>query len=285
MSATGASPDSLAGKLLRTQVVRRGLNRGAYRGETIHIDEVLRECRMAAQQHGWMIEDLPVAPQLRLMALYRPTDHPRRRVYFSSGIHGDEPAGPLAVRQLLRENLWPPGIELWMCPCLNPTGFPNNLRENVCGLDLNRDYRECQSLEIRAHIAWLERQPDFDLAICLHEDWEAHGFYLYELNPGHQFSLANPIIAAVSSVCPIDPSPIIEGRSAKNGVILPELDLNKRPQWPEALYLITHKTRCSYTLEAPSDFALSVRVNALVTAVNTILAHLDQDQPTHPENF
>jgi hypothetical protein len=44
-----------------------------------------------------------------------------------------------------------------------------------------------------------------------------------------------------------------------------------RPQWPEAFWLLTHKTRHSYTLEAPSDFPLETRVNALVTAVRVIL--------------
>jgi hypothetical protein len=34
------------------------------------------------------------------------------------------------------------------------------------------------------------------------------------------------------------------------------------------LYLISHKARQGYTLEAPSDFPLATRVNALVAAVN-----------------
>ena len=59
---------------------------------------------------------------------------------------------------------------LWLCPCLNPTGFPLNRRENAEGIDLNRDYRHLQSAEVRAHIDWLGRQPFFDLTLCLHED-------------------------------------------------------------------------------------------------------------------
>jgi hypothetical protein len=38
--------------------------------------------------------------------------------------------------------------------------------------------------------------------------------------------------------------------------------------------LITHKTRLSYTLEAPSDFLLSTRVAALVEAVKVVLERL-----------
>jgi len=158
-----------------------------------------------------------------------------------------------------------------LLPCLNPTGFPLNRRENAEGVDLNRDYRHLQTGEIRAHVAWLEKQPQFDLTLCLHEDWESHGFYVYELNPDHRPSRAEKMIAEVAKVCPIDLSEVIEGRPAQGGIIRPDLDPAKRPQWPEAFYLITNKTRQSYTLEAPSDFPLSMRVAALVAGVRVAL--------------
>ena len=75
----------------------------------------------------------------------------------------------------------------------------------------------------------------------------------------------------VAQVCPIDRSEIIEGRVARDGIIRPNLDPRERPDWPEAFYLITSKTRLSYTLEAPSDFRLQTRVAALVAAVNAAL--------------
>ena len=108
----------------------------------------------------------------------------------------------------------------------------------------------------------------------LHEDWESHGFYLYEQNPEHRFSLAEPMIEAVARVCPIDPNELIEGRAAKDGIIRPNVDFRSRSDWPEAFYLIQNKTRLSYTLEAPSDYALRVRVNALVAAVNRAVEQL-----------
>ncbi len=195
-----------------------------------------------------------------------------KRVYLSSGIHGDEPAGPLAVRRLLQENRWPENLALWLCPCLNPSGFPLNRRENAQGIDLNREYLQPCAPETLAHIAWLERQPSFDLTLCLHEDWEGHGFYVYELNPAGAPSLAPVMVERVRQVCPIDPSEMIEGRAAAGGIIRPSIDPRSRPQWPEAFYLLTHKTRLSYTLEAPSDFPLACRVEALVAAVNAALA-------------
>jgi len=265
---------------------RLGKNLNGYFGERIEVATVLRDCLAAARTNGWSAEDIPVNENLSLPALMRrgrvissPGAEPPR-VYLSAGIHGDEPAGPLAMRQLLRENRWPQGLSLWLCPCLNPDGFARNRRENAAGADLNRQYLNPQAAETAAHIAWLERQPAFDLCLCLHEDWEAHGFYLYELNPDNRPSLGREIVRRVARVCPIDTSPTIEGRVATEGVIRPTLDPRDRPQWPESFYLLTHKTRLSYTLEAPSDFALAARVAALVIGVNTALALL----PLRPEN-
>ena len=254
-------------------VQRLGKNIGGYCGETIDIREVLREIERAAADNHWTLDQLPGPPAF--IALRRPVPSPRRRVYISTGIHGDEPAGPLAALQLVRENPWPGDAALWLCPCLNPSGFPLNRRENSAGIDLNRDYRHLQSAEAGAHAEWLARQPEFDLALCLHEDWESRGFYLYELNPDHRPAPAEHIIASVAAVCPVDPSPVIEGRPAQNGIIRPADNPLDRPRWPEAIYLIAHnKTRLCYTFEAPSDFPLPVRVAALAAAVRAALGLL-----------
>jgi murein peptide amidase A len=243
-------------------------------GETVDVSAVLRDCAAAARSHGWSVEEIFVTHELRLLALSRKAPRGSRlasRIYLSTGIHGDEPAGPLAVRQLLEDNNWPPDFGLWLCPCLNPRGFALNQRQNGEGFDLNRQYLRPQAHETAAHIAWLERQPTFDLCLCLHEDWESHGFYVYELNPDRRPSLAEAMVAQVATVCPIDRSEIIEGRPARDGIIRPNLDPRTRPEWPEAFFLVTHKTRLSYTLEAPSDFPISTRVRALATGVNAAL--------------
>jgi hypothetical protein len=253
---------------------RLGKNIKGYSGETIDIDAVQRDCVAAAQAHGWTVDEIHPAPkQILGLTRHAPrnTQH-APRIYISAGIHGDEPAGPLAACLLLQENTWPSGLEIRLCPCLNPTGFALNRRENCDGLDLNRQYLAPQAEETLAHIAWLKRQSPFDLCLCLHEDWEAQGFYLYELNPDRLPSLAEVMIDRVSTLCPIDPSESIEGRPAQGGIIRPDLDPRTRPQWPEAFFLITRKTRLSYTLEAPSDYPMTVRVAALVNSVRTALA-------------
>lgn len=256
-------------------MLRLGRNHAGYHGETIPVDSVLRDLLAEAHRHGWTLEHLDASPSASIPVLTRRPATPSAwapRFYVSSGIHGDEPAGPLAMRRLVAENRFPAQAWLWLCPCLNPTGFPRNSREAASGHDLNRDYRHRRTPEVRAHVAWLEKQPLFDLALCVHEDWEAAGFYVYELNPEGHPSLASPILEAAGQVCPVDLSPVIDGREAHRGLIRPNLDPATRSEWPEAFYLLQHKTRLSYTLESPSDFALPVRVDALAVAVHAALA-------------
>ena len=259
-------------EILRVQ--KLGKNHGGYRGETIDIRAVLRAVEIGALQFGWSSEMFHAADGFNWLALRRPAGggrKPQARIYISAGIHGDEPASPLAALQLIQENNWPANAEIFLLPCLNPIGFTLNRRGNADDLDLNRDYRNPKAAETRAHLAWLERQPPFDLSLCLHEDWESHGFYLYEQNPDGIASPAEKMISAVKKVCPVDLSEIIEGRPAVNGIIHPKINPAERPDWPEALYLISRKSRQGYTLEAPSDFPLGTRVAALVAAVNAAL--------------
>src|SRR6267154_1799426 len=113
-------------------VQRLGKNIDRYSGETIDLTVILNDCVVAARANGWSIENISAAPKPGLVALTRlPTldAQPSFRIYISAGIHGDEPAGPLAVRKLLQENTWPKNCALWLCPCLNPSGFARNLRE------------------------------------------------------------------------------------------------------------------------------------------------------------
>lgn len=248
-----------------------GKNDGKYCGETIDIHKILAEIYAEADTRGWKLENILQAGSLNISALKRGVPHAKHTLYISTGIHGDEPAGPLSVLQLMKEDRWPDGTDMIVCPCLNPTGFEKNTRESSMGLDLNRQYLNPEAPEVKAHIDWLKHQPQFDISMCLHEDWESKGFYVYELNPENRPSFCESIIKNVSAVCPVDMSPMIEGREAQGGIIRPSLDPKTRPLWPEAFYLIQHKTRQSYTTEAPSDFPLPTRVAAEVAAVRTVL--------------
>ena len=226
----------------------------------------------AARKQGFSVETYGDVSSCPLLALTKRTPGPRPRFYFSAGIHGDEPAPPLALLEMIESGAFDTRANWLICPLLNPSGFMKGTRENPDGVDLNRDYKDLRSAEIRAHIAWLQRQPNFDVTICLHEDWESTGFYLYELNPDARPSLAERMVEAASHICPIDTAPIIDGReSAAPGIIRPISDPLLRENWPEAIYLRAHHAGLAYTLESPSALSILQRVACLRAAIEAIL--------------
>lgn len=230
--------------------------------------ELVARFESAATRRGFRVERFGEIASAPLVALTKRTPGPRPRIYLSAGIHGDEPAPPLALIELLESGFFDSRANWLICPLLNPTGFLRRTRENADAVDLNRDYRHGLATEVRAHLQWLQRQPNFDRAICVHEDWESVGFYLYELNPLARPSLADAMIQAVAKVCPIETAAIIDGReSAAPGIIRPIADPLLRELWPEALYLRAHHTTLTYTLESPSALPLDQRIAALRAAI------------------
>jgi hypothetical protein len=235
---------------------------------------LVAQLEQSAQQQGFHITRFGAMADCPLITLTKRTPGPRPRIYLSAGIHGDEPAPPLALLRLLERGVFDHRAVWFICPLLNPAGFLRRTRENADGLDLNRDYRLAKSVEIVAHIRWLETQPSFDLGLCLHEDWEATGAYLYELNPSQRPSLAEPIINAIAQKYPIDPATTIDGRTAVGGIIRPDVDPATRELWPEAIYLRAHHTTLNYTIETPSAHPLEERIAAQCLAVETAITHL-----------
>jgi hypothetical protein len=217
----------------------------------------------AAARHGWTLSPLPSPPDQPRVWLRRPAAaETAPRIYVSAGIHGDEPAGPNTLLRMLEDNLFHPGIGWFLFPCLNPAGLERGTRENPGGIDLNRDYRNPRSAEIREHLLVLQTLPRFDVNVCLHEDWETCGVYLYELRNPETPGCARALLEAMTASLPIEQAPVIDGFPADAGLISRPRSFLDRPDWPEALYLGTHHTDLGYTLETPSSLPLGARVEA-----------------------
>lgn len=237
--------------------------------------EFSRQMASSARAGGFHVEQFAELAGCPLNSLTKRTPGVRPRIYISAGIHGDEPAPPLALLELLEAGVFDGRANWFICPLLNPVGFIRRTRENAEGIDLNRDYKALRSQEIQAHARWLQRQPNFDLALCLHEDWEAQGFYLYELSSGNGITMAPRILAAVAKVCPLETAAVIDGRAiAEPAIIRPDGDPALRETWPESIYLRAHHTRHEYTLETPSGLPLAVRIAAQGAAINAAVGGL-----------
>lgn len=190
------------------------------------------------------------------------------RLYLSSGVHGDEPAGPLALEHLLGKDLLPVDLDLTIIPFINPTGFESQTRENSAGHDLNRDFRYPQNPETRAVKQYLESQPPFDLSITLHEDWESSGFYMYSLSPEPNRTSSQAILDAAKKAGPIDLSPEIDGSPSTQGLIdrPVDFDIEGRDDWPESFLLYSKSRHDHYTFESPSSFPIKKRIEQHVAA-------------------
>jgi len=239
---------------------------------TLKVAQLLAELRSAGLQQGFRCEEIGQKTESPLLAMTKRTPDPRPRIYLSAGIHGDEPAPPLVLLAMLQAGEFDARANWFICPVLNPSGLHRGTREDAQQRDLNRDYQDRQSLEVRSHVHWLEHQPPFDLALCLHEDWEAGGFYLYELNRHDQASLAPRMIHAARGILPIESSAMIDGRAtAEPGIIRPISDPLLRNNWPEAIYLCHAHTALCYTLETPTSFPLAQRIAAMSAVIGAAL--------------
>ncbi len=192
----------------------------------------------------------------------RPSDKPG--LYVSAGIHGDEPAPPWGLLDWFERGGYAKLGErpLLLFPCLNPLGLVENRRGDGEDRDLNRLFDQCDLSpirEVRQSIA----QRRFQLALCLHEDYDAQGAYVYDLNRQGDIASARTLLQRASTrQIPLDGRTRIDGRKADQGVLFRRrLDLRTVPGLPEAvfLYLNGYADR-TLTFETPSEFSLPHRI-------------------------
>lgn len=238
------------------------------------LKQLFEEFHNAAGSFGFTIETYGTLEDWPLMAMNRKSgEDSGSNIYLSSGMHGDEPAGPLALLELLQEDSLPREHNYWICPVLNPSGLEAGTRENTDGLDLNRDYSSLNSKEIRAHVTWVKQNiQSLNRALHIHEDWESKGFYLYELNFGGHKSYSEKILEAAEQYLPIDYGDEIDGHPASGGIIRPDELPEVEDGDPEAIYFQNKFGGLNYTLESPSALPLEQRVAALKAAVLAALS-------------
>ncbi|MCC5833395.1 MAG: M14 family metallocarboxypeptidase [Opitutales bacterium] len=223
-----------------------------------------------AREQGFRRTELTDLPTGALVAYVRDAEGAgvERSVYISAGIHGDEPAGPLALSELMRKGSFSRNVNWTLLPLLNPDGWQTGTRENAQGIDLNRDFFSFAASETQAVAQWIPQRAPFDLYLSLHEDWESSGFYLYEINACAAASLSATILQAVAGIIPIEPQGIVDGHKlCAPGLILHPPRPDEPDCWPEAIFHADLYSLHSYTFESPSSLPLAQRIAAQVTAV------------------
>jgi hypothetical protein len=235
-------------------------------------DEFLATFAEAAEAAGFIAHRFGCTAAGDLIAWEKPGDGPR--IYLSAGIHGDEPAGPLALLELVKTGAFGPDASWALCPALNPTGLAAGTRANAEGEDLNRDYWVRKTREVSGHVAWLQAWGIPERFVSLHEDWETSGFYFYEINCGEDHPpRAKTIFDAVAPWFPPEPAALIDDHEIREpGWIFHAAEADLPDHWPEAIFLAKSGCELSFTFETPSSAPLPDRVAAHVAAVKAVIA-------------
>jgi len=216
--------------------------------------------RALAEREGWRMRKFAQADGFPVF-MVESARRPGPRLYLSAGIHGDEPAATEAlVAWCARRARALENCEVLIFPCLNPWGLQHNNRHDARGRDLNRGYHRGDVAVIAAQKKIL-RGRFFDAAVMLHEDFDAHGVYLYEI-PGARPFWGETLLAAAARHVPREPRAKVEGRRCRRGLIRTRITPETLPEHPEAFCLRFGHTMRSLTFETPSEFSLTARVRA-----------------------
>lgn len=181
--------------------------------------------------------------------------------YLSSGVHGDEVAAAWGLLAWAEENRKRLSMERFLIfPCLNPHGFRRNTRNDHRGLDINRRFHLARDPLIGPWRQIIRHSPPW-LGLCLHEDYDSQGCYVYELG-GQDALLASRCLAASARHLPTDPRGQIDGRRARQGIIRRKTIPQNLPGIPEAVALWQLGCATTLTFETPSEADFQERVRA-----------------------
>lgn len=192
-------------------------------------------------------------------------------IYISAGVHGDEAAPPWGLlawaeehADLLRTH------PFLIFPTLNPTGLILNTRADYTGTDLNRNFNHPSEPVVAAWRKVVEGRK-LAIGLCLHEDYDGQGCYLYELNGGRHI-LGQRILADTSRIIPPDGRRRIDGRAAKAGLIRRRVPPEMAGQ-PEAIVLHLLGAPITLTFESPSEFSIAERIAVQKRFLESSLKH------------
>ena len=131
-------------------------------------------------------------------------------VYLSTGVHGDEAGSAWGLLTWAEKhvNKLKRGSFL-IAPCLNPVGLTLNTRADHRGLDINRRFHDAADEICGPWQQWITGRA-MRFGLCLHEDYDGQGIYLYELNHARQ-TVGHEIIERCARVIAPDPRKNIDG--------------------------------------------------------------------------
>lgn len=187
-----------------------------------------------------------------------------------AGIHGDEPAGTLALVRFLRDLAKDPdlaaGYRIYAYPICNPTGFEDNTRHSRQGKDLNREFWRASD---EPEVYLLEQElwtHGFHGIVSLHSDDTSEGLYGFVNGPDLSKDLLEPALWAAEKFLHRNTRVVIDGFRARRGLIDGGYSgiLSAPPE--------VNPVPFQLTFETPAHAPLHLQVEANVAALHCIMA-------------
>lgn len=196
------------------------------------------------------------------------------RLGIFAGIHGDEPAGALALIEFLKDLMAHPDLAqnylISAYPICNPTGYEDNTRHSRNGRDLNREFwRASQEPEVQLLEHEL-RTRHFSGLIQLHADDTSDGIYGFVRGATLTRELLRPALEAAGTVLPLNRGSTIDGFAAQDGIIYDSYEgVLAAPSEMEPVPF-------EIVFETPQLAPLDKQVKALDIFLRTVLAEYRQ---------
>ena len=223
-----------------------------------------------------------------MVAVERVGDGAKPCILMAAGIHGNEAAGVWALFDFVERFMgaYEDRFDFILLPCMNPAGFEHEVRTNLNGIDLNRNFfseaAEREVSIVKDYLRGLNKK--FAASIELHEDPSDEpeagftvqdnplGFYLYETAPAQQPLGALIISCLERGGIGIAANESIYGDRCERGVIRADDPTARRMgAFSEYLFQFTPRT---LVLETPTLWPLEVRMSAHQQALSCVLESL-----------
>lgn len=232
---------------------------------------LLARWRVVARQTGLKVRVLTELAGEKILYLESPSRSSDTAFdYLSTGVHGDEAGAAWGLLTWAENHLAELSRGTFLIfPCLNPHGLRANTRVDHRGFDINRRFHMDDD-DLCGPWRRIIAQRKLRFGLCLHEDYDAQGCYVYELSP-HSRPLSASLLNESDLSIPPDPRRRIDGRTAKAGIIRPRRIPADLPGMPEAVELFHLGCATTLTFETPSEFSFDDRVQTQATFVAAAL--------------
>ncbi len=206
----------------------------------------------------------------KIVCLPRKPDRDALKIGCFAGLHGDEPAGTLACRELARwadENpaAWT-GYQLHFFPECNPTGCAAGVRHHAhWDCDLNREFWKNSTIPEVVYLEHELRRERYDGIVALHSDDTSDGIYGFVSGDLLSEHVLEPALVAAEKLLPRNAGHVIDGFRASRGIIkegYPGILAAPPEQKPRPLEIV---------FETPALRPLPLQVEATVVAVQAML--------------